>query len=101
MSTIDQVEAQMKARATSFAGLNAVVKFDFGSMGAIFVNGKTMPPSISQQGTDPDTTLAISLDDFIKLSEGKLAPTMAFMTGKLKVSGNMGVAMKLSSMLED
>ena len=37
----------------------------------------------------------------MKLAEGKLAPTLAFMTGKLKVSGNMGIALKLANMLED
>lgn len=99
--TLDQVEAQMKARALQFSGLNARVKFDFGSAGSLFLDGKASPPAVSREGADPDTTLIISLPDFVKLSQGQLAPTMAFMMGKLKVQGNMGVAMKLSNMLED
>ncbi|WP_119677658.1 SCP2 sterol-binding domain-containing protein [Indioceanicola profundi] len=99
--SIDMIEQQMKSRSMQFAGLNAVVKFDFGQEGSLIVDGKTTPPAIGRTGPDPDTTLSISSGDFIKLSQGDLNPTMAFMTGKLKVSGNMGVAMKLSSMLED
>ncbi|WP_029014259.1 SCP2 sterol-binding domain-containing protein [Niveispirillum irakense] len=99
--TLDQVEAQMRARAINFTGLGALVKFDFGAGQALFINGRTTPPAISQEGDTPDTTLTISLENLVKLAEGKLAPTLAFMTGKLKVSGNMGVAMKLANMLED
>ena len=42
--------------------------------------------------------LLISLD---KLLDGDLDPTMAYMTGKLKVEGRMGVALKINAMLSD
>lgn len=99
--SIDVIEQQLKANAMQFAGLNALVKFDFGPEGSLYIDGKSTPPTIDRTGGDPDTTLAISSDDLIKIREGQMAPTMAFMTGKLKVTGNMGIAMKLSSMLED
>ena len=99
--TIDQIEAQMKARALNFVGLGALVKFDFGSIGALFIDGRTTPPTISREGVSPDTTLTISPENLVKLAEGQLAPTLAFMTGKLKVSGSMGIALKLANMLED
>lgn len=97
---VDQIESQMRGRAMDFVGLGALVKFDFGK-DALFIDGRTTPPSISRTGTAPDTTLTISPENLAKLAEGKLAPTLAFMTGKLKVSGNMGIAMKLANMLED
>lgn len=99
--TIDQIEAQMKSRAMNFIGLGALVKFDLGSGQALFIDGRTTPPTIGREGTSPDTTLTISPENLVKLAEGKLAPTLAFMTGKLKVSGNMGIALKLANMLED
>ena len=44
-------------------------------------------------------TLIASADAFQSLLEGDLNPTMAFMTGKLKVEGDMGMAMKLGGVL--
>ncbi|MBM3555396.1 MAG: SCP2 sterol-binding domain-containing protein, partial [Alphaproteobacteria bacterium] len=38
-------------------------------------------------------------DDFVAMSKGELDATMAFMMGKLRVEGSMGIAMKLSSVL--
>jgi putative sterol carrier protein len=47
----------------------------------------------------PNTTISMSGDDFVGLATGKLDPTMAFMTGKLKVRGDMALAMKLQNLL--
>lgn len=44
-------------------------------------------------------TVTISAADFISLVGGKLNPTTAFMTGKLKLKGDMGLAMKLQTVL--
>lgn len=47
----------------------------------------------------PDFTLGISSEDFKELTAGRLNPAQAFMSGRLKFSGNMMAAMKLSSLL--
>ncbi|MFM2044907.1 MAG: hypothetical protein RLY86_3483 [Pseudomonadota bacterium] len=99
--SIDLIQSELQGRAMNFAGLNALVKFDFGAEGALFLDGRTTPPTVTKDGTDPDTTLACTTETFVKLGKGEIAPTMAFMMGKLKITGNMGIAMKLSSMLED
>lgn len=100
-ATFEQVEAQMKSRALQFSGLDALVKFDFGADGALYIDGKSAPPTVNREGGNPDTTLTISLSDFVKMGQGDLNPMMAFTMGKLKVAGNMGVAMKLAGMMED
>jgi len=48
---------------------------------------------------DADCTITISRANFEKLIAGDLDPTTAYMFGKIKVSGSMGVAMKLSKVL--
>jgi len=48
---------------------------------------------------NPNTTISMSAGDFVGLATGKLDPTMAFMTGKLKVRGDMALAMKLQNLL--
>uniref|UniRef100_A0A673HZF8 Hydroxysteroid dehydrogenase-like protein 2 n=1 Tax=Sinocyclocheilus rhinocerous TaxID=307959 RepID=A0A673HZF8_9TELE len=46
-----------------------------------------------------DVVMTLDSSDFIKMFEGKLKPTMAFMSGKLKIKGDMGLAMKLDKMM--
>ncbi|XP_002743248.1 hydroxysteroid dehydrogenase-like protein 2 isoform X3 [Callithrix jacchus] len=46
-----------------------------------------------------DVVMSMSTDDFVKMFSGKLKPTMAFMSGKLKIKGNMALAMKLEKLV--
>ncbi|NWZ30924.1 HSDL2 protein, partial [Asarcornis scutulata] len=46
-----------------------------------------------------DVVMSMSSGDFVKMFTGKLKPTMAFMSGKLKIKGNMALAIKLEKML--
>jgi hypothetical protein len=52
----------------------------------------------SAHGLEPRLSLASSEADFVKLVRGELNPMMAAMTGKLKISGDMGFAMKLTQL---
>jgi putative sterol carrier protein len=51
-------------------------------------------------GGDAATVLALSSDDLGRLIAGRLSPTLAFATGRLKVEGSRGVALKLASLLD-
>jgi putative sterol carrier protein len=83
------------------AGLTAKVKFDFGDEGRIFVDGTQSPPVISDEDGDADTTFECKLETFEAILDGRQDPSLAFMMGKLKVRGSMGLAMKLNAILED
>lgn len=85
-----------------FADATAVVpgkkvKFDFGDAGKVFLDG--IANAVSNDDAAADTTIKVSLDDFIGMAQGKLDATMAFMQGKLKVDGDMGVAMQLQGVM--
>tara|TARA_R110000868_G_scaffold223510_1_gene475413 strand:- start:13 stop:315 length:303 start_codon:yes stop_codon:yes gene_type:complete len=73
------------------------VKFDFGSAGQLFIDGANGVADNSDG--DADATVKVDWDDFQKLVAGQLDPTMAFMQGKLKVIGDMSVAMQLQSLM--
>jgi len=47
-----------------------------------------------------DVTLTLSSENFVKMFSGQLNPTQAFMSGKLKIKGNMGKAMALEKLMK-
>jgi putative sterol carrier protein len=98
--TLDELEARLKGRAADFAGLGALVRFDYGAAGELFVDARQAPPAVSRSGGDPRTTIRMAPDDFVRMLDGALSPMWAFTTGKLKVQGDTGLAMKLASLLD-
>jgi putative sterol carrier protein len=98
MSVAD-IESTFTARAAQFSELNAKIKFDLGD-DRLFIDATQTPATITHEDEDADTTLVVSAADLEKIIAGTLDATMAFMTGKLKVKGNTGIAMKLAGVLK-
>ena len=73
------------------------VKLDFGGEGAVMLDGAA--ESVSEDNGDADTTIKVSWDDWQAMAAGQLDGMTAFMTGKLKVEGDMGNAMQLQGVL--
>ena len=71
------------------------VKFDLVGIGAIRID----ETGVSVDDSEADCTLSADADVFQAIIEGDTNPTSAFMTGKLKIDGDMGTAMKLASLL--
>ncbi len=99
--SIESVTEKIRSKIAQAHGLSAKVKFDFDDEGVIFVDATQSPPVISHEDAEADTTLACKLSTLEAIIAGDQDPTMAFMTGKLKVRGSMGLAMKLNAILED
>lgn len=81
-----------KAKAADFDG---TAKFDIEGEGCVMIDNNG-----ARAGDEPaDVTLKADADTFQSILEGDTNPTAAFMTGKLSVDGDMGMAMKLASVL--
>lgn len=83
---------------TGLAGkyFDGSLKFDCGTDGVIVLADN----AASTEDQDTDCTIRISTDNLTKLLTGKLNPMTGVMMGKLKISGDMGVAMKLGQLLK-
>lgn len=89
----------MKERLGEKSALTTVIKFDFGDDGVIRIDGNVVPPVVDNEDSEANCTIIISFEDFGQILDGSLNAQMAFMTGKLKVEGDMGIAMQLSQIL--
>lgn len=93
--TFEDIVQKFTSAGATVAGKK--VKFDFGDAGKIFLDG--VAGAVTKEDGAADATIQVKLDDFIAMAEGKMDPTGAFMQGKLKVLGDMGVAMQLQSVI--
>ena len=88
-------------RADKAAGTNATIQYDIsgdggGTWNAVIKDGAC---TVNQGAApSPNLTLSIAAQDWIDMLSGKQSGQMLFMSGKLKVKGDMGLAMKLGSM---
>ena len=76
-------------------GFDGTAKFEIEGEGTIMVDDS----GVRVGDEEADVTMTASAETFQGIIEGDLNPTMAFMSGKLKIDGNMGLAMKLGSAL--
>ena len=103
MATVKETFDQMASRfkADRAAGTNAVVQYDIsgdggGTWHAVIKDGACTVAS--GPGTSPSLTLQMAAQDWVDMTSGKQSGQMLFMSGKLKLTGDMGLAMKLGSM---
>ena len=73
------------------------VKLDFGSEGAVMLDGQAN--AVTEEDGAADTTIKVSWEDWEAMRDGKLDGMTAFMQGKLKVEGDMSAAMQLQGVL--
>ncbi len=75
--------------------IGGTVKFVIEDEGAVMVDDS----GVRAGDEESDVTLTADKETFQGIMDGDTNPTSAFMTGKLKVDGDMGMAMKLASAL--
>ena len=98
-SDVEEITKGLAERIGGNSGLNATLKFNFEGAGCVYIDGKATPNTVTNDDNPADCTITVSVDNFKKMVAGELDGTTAFMTGKLKVSGDMSIAMKLGPLL--
>jgi putative sterol carrier protein len=80
------------------AGMTASYLFVIDGAGTWHVDVDDGKVTVSEDGGEADCTITTSAETFGKIANGEQNPTAAYMSGKLKVSGDMGQAMKLQKL---
>ena len=89
---------ESRVDTTKTAGMNNSYLFDIEGAGTWKVDVQDGNVSVTEGGGDADAVIATSEETFEKMVSGDQNPTSAYMTGKLKVKGDMGAAMKLQKL---
>lgn len=97
-----EINSRLQTDGSRAAGMNAVCNFEVsGEDGGeyhvvVHDGGGEAGPGIAES---PNLTVSVRDTDLVALRQGNLNPTSAFMTGKLKIKGDMGLALKLAALL--
>jgi putative sterol carrier protein len=89
---------ESRVDASKAAGMTASYKFDIDGSGSWLVDVDDGKVTVTEGGGDADCTISTSSETFLKIANGEQNPTAAYMSGKLRVKGDMGQAMKLQKL---
>jgi putative sterol carrier protein len=92
----ENLESQADAAKT--AGMTNSYVFDIDGAGQWKVDVDDGKVTVTEGGGDADAVISASEETFQKIVAGEQNPTSAYMTGKLKIKGDMGAAMKLQKL---
>jgi putative sterol carrier protein len=92
----DGLESRVQPDKT--AGMTSSYLFDIEGAGRWTVKVDDGKVSVTDGGDSADCTIVTSEATFQRIVDGELNPTSAYMTGKLKVQGDMSAAMKLQKL---
>ncbi len=95
---LDTLFTEIRGRAEKTSPIGATLRFDLGE-NQIFLDGTGAENQVTQDHRDADCVIQIKAEDLNRLLDGSLNPVAAFMSGKVKVKGDMGVAMRMQSFL--
>ena len=89
---------ETRVDASKAAGMTASYKFDIEGSGSWLVDVDDGKVTVTEDGGDADCTISASSETFLKIANREQNPTAAYMSGKLKVKGDLGQAMKLQKL---
>lgn len=95
MASVDDITQRVRNALQDRPGLPKSLKLDFKGEGFIHVDGQ----DVTNDDAPADCTVTVSREDLLAMAKGELDPMSAMLRGRLKIKGDMAVAMQLQSML--
>jgi putative sterol carrier protein len=96
---VRQVTELIQRKVGMDSRMNSVLKFDLGDDGVIILDATVVPNVVDHEDREAQCTLSTTTDDLESILRGKLDPMAAFGEGRLRVTGDMSVAMKLGDLV--
>ncbi len=95
MPSFEEMTQALRASAEAEPAGAKTLKIDMGETGVIRIAGST----VDNEDVPADCTVHVTHQDFEQIVSGELDPTAAFMSGKLRVDGDVGVAIELQTVI--
>ena len=100
----DKIVQKISKALPRAQGLDSLIALDVGGADLMIIDTESEPPQFyplsrpEAEAILPDCTIFMKPQVMLDLMEGKIHPMWAYSTGKLKIQGNMGAAMKLADL---
>jgi putative sterol carrier protein len=98
----EKIAQKLQNHPETSKAVNSIYEFNItGDNGGVWTVDLTKEPGTVQAGSGGNAkcTVTCASSDFMNIVSGKMNPQMAFMSGKLKIKGDMGLAMKLQKVI--
>lgn len=96
--TLEEITNQFAKTVANVPAIGKTVKFVFDE-GVVHIDLTEDEAQLTNEDKPADCTITTKIETLEKLRKGEIKPMSAMMTGKLKVKGDMGLAMKLPSLI--
>ena len=96
--SVDNIISQFEKRASNEEPIGGKLKFEVDGVG-ILIDGTSETNTVSASNDDADCTISLTAEVLEKLRDGEINPMMAVMGGQIKITGDMGLAMKVQSLM--
>jgi len=96
--SLEYMIGQFEKKAQTAATIGGTIKFEIDGQG-ILIDGTTDTNTVTASNGEADCTISMTAEVLKKLRDGEINPMMAVMGGQIKISGDMGLAMKVQSLM--
>ena len=96
--SLENIIAQFEKKAVSASPIGGSIKFEVDGQG-ILIDGTGDTNTVIASDDEADCTISLTAEVLEKLRDGDINPMMAVMGGQIKITGDMGLAMKVQSLM--